>query len=286
MARRKHPGASSLKPRVVGRAELPAWMQQCQFIERAYRTQQDSYRGCFKSLLYIHNETVNIWSHLVVGVFFVAMATWAAFPSFHGGYAFKRTDLLALQTYLLGASICCLFSAFYHCVSCHSEHVARRCLKLDYLGIASNITSTCVSATYFGLYGQPRLTNFYVTIILACGFAAFWSMLDPSADGPRAAKFRAAVFIALGASGFAPILHAALSPSLTLDGFSVEHVVAQSAFYLLGTAFYVNRIPEKYWRRTFDVWGASHQVFHILVSVAQILHLLGLKKSLLRHYTT
>lgn len=76
-------------------------------------------------------------------------------------------------------------------MSCHSEHVARRCLKLDYLGIACNITSTCVSAAYFGLYDQqPRLARLYITIILACGLAVFWTLLDPSADGPRAAKFR------------------------------------------------------------------------------------------------
>lgn len=68
---------------------------------------------------------------------------------------------------------------------------------------------------------------------------------------------RAAVFIALGASGFAPILHAALSPALTLDGFSLEYVIAQSAFYLLGTVLYVNRIPEKYWSGIFDVWVSS-----------------------------
>ena len=71
---------------------------------------------------------------------------------------------------------------------------------------------------------------------------------------PKSFFPRATVFIALGASGFAPILHAAMAPSLTLDGFSLEHVVAQSACYLLGTAVYVNKIPEKYWRGTFDVW--------------------------------
>ncbi|RYP77226.1 hypothetical protein DL771_001275 [Monosporascus sp. 5C6A] len=212
------------------------------------------------------------------------MTIWASFPALHGSYAFKDADLRAFQTYLIGATLCCMFSAFYHCVSCHSEHISRRCLKLDYLGIACNITSTCISAAYFGLYEQPLLANFYITIILACGLAVFWALLDPSADGPRAAKFRAAVFIALGASGFAPIFHAALSPSLTLDGFSLEYVIAQSAFYLLGTAFYVNRIPEKYWSGIFDVWGASHQIFHVLVNVAQILHLLGLRKSMMQHY--
>ncbi|RYP08105.1 hypothetical protein DL764_002088 [Monosporascus ibericus] len=153
------------------------------------------------------------------------------------------------------------------------------------LSVAASSPYGICTMTYFGLYEQPLLANFYITIILACGLAVFWALLDPSVDGPRAAKYRAAVFIALGASGFAPILHAALSPSLTLDGFSMEYVVAQSAFYLLGTAVYVNRIPEKYWSGVFDVWGASHQIFHVLVNVAQVLHLLGLRKSMMQHYT-
>lgn len=61
----------------------------------------------------------------------------------------------------------------------------------------------------------------------------------------------------MGASGFAPILHAALAPHLTLDGFALEYVAAQSAFYLLGTAFYVTRVPEKYWSGVFDIWVSS-----------------------------
>lgn len=106
----EHGPVDSLKSKLVRLVEVPAWMHQGQFIERAYRKQQDSFYGCFKSLWYIHNETVNIWSHLIVGVFFLAMAIWAAIPALHGDYAFKRADLLALQTYLIGAAVCCLFS--------------------------------------------------------------------------------------------------------------------------------------------------------------------------------
>jgi predicted membrane channel-forming protein YqfA (hemolysin III family) len=32
-----------------------------------------------------------------------------------------------------------------------------------------------------------------------------------------------------------------------------------------------------------EVQGASHQIFHILVNVAQIVHLLGLRVSLMEH---
>ncbi|KAJ8127452.1 hypothetical protein O1611_g6186 [Lasiodiplodia mahajangana] len=246
----------SFKSRVVKRAVAPVWMQH-PYIERAYRQQQNSFYGCYESLWYLHNESVNIWSHLIAGVLFLAMAIWTALPAHYGGYALKRADLLAFQEYLVGVAGCCLFSAFYHCVSCHSQSIVQRCVKLDYLGIAWNITSTGISATHFGLHGNPRLANYYITMILLCGLAVFGCMVGPDVDGPRAAKFRTAVFIALGAIGFVPIFHAALSPKLTLEGFSLEHVAAQSILYLLGAAFYVNRVPEKYCRGTFDVWHGS-----------------------------
>ena len=100
----------AIASRVVDLHEAPDWMRQDHLITRAYRKQQDSFRGCFESLFYIHNETVNIWSHLGTGIFFLALATWAAFPALHGGHAFATSDLRALQTYLVGATICCMFS--------------------------------------------------------------------------------------------------------------------------------------------------------------------------------
>ncbi|KAI9665925.1 MAG: hypothetical protein M1821_003860 [Bathelium mastoideum] len=249
--------AAAVASRVVNLYEAPAWMRQDPLIVRSYRKQQDSFRGCFSSLWYVHNETINIWSHLCTGLCFLVMSVWAAFPALHGGYAFAASDVRALQIYLVGATLCCMFSAFYHCVSCHSQRVARRCLKLDYLGITFNITTTCISATYFGLYDQPFLANVYMTVIAACGVAAFWAVLDPNADGPLAARLRATIFIALGTSGFAPIAHGALSGTISLQGFSLEYIAAESAFYLLGTAIYVARIPEKYWSGIFDVWVSS-----------------------------
>lgn len=100
----------SLTSKVVDLAKAPSWMRHDPLITRAYRKQQDSFRGCLESLWYIHNESVNIWSHLSAGLFFLAMTIWATFPALHGGYSFKEVDLRAVQTYLIGATICCMFS--------------------------------------------------------------------------------------------------------------------------------------------------------------------------------
>lgn len=80
--------------------------------------------------------------------------------------------------------------SFYHCISCHSRHVAKACLKLDYLGIVCNITATCISATYFGLYDHRQLAMMYIAVIAVFGTMTFLSMLDSNADGTKSASWR------------------------------------------------------------------------------------------------
>lgn len=52
-------------PRLLPFEELPAWMQKDPRIRRGYREELRTAWNCFISLFYIHNEFVNIWSHLL-----------------------------------------------------------------------------------------------------------------------------------------------------------------------------------------------------------------------------
>ena len=65
-----------------------------------------------------------------------------------------------------------------------------RCLKFDYFGIVLAMTVMPISATYFGLNGDPLLQIFYITMILCFATAVFYSLLGPDADGPRSANWR------------------------------------------------------------------------------------------------
>lgn len=113
---------------------------------------------------------------------------------------------------------------------------------------------------------------------------------------------RAVVFICLGASGFGAIIHAGLTQGMEgLDPFPFPNIAITCSCYLVGTFLYVHRIPEKQWPGIFDLWvrnpqytnvrvqtnlskGASHQIFHVLVAVGQIVFLYGLRDVLLLHY--
>lgn len=88
--------------------ELPLWMRKDLHIRHGYRAPQNSLRGCYKSLWYLHNETVNIWSHLLMGLFMMGLFSWSLIPALHNGYVFPADDVGVLQFYL-GCNIACLF---------------------------------------------------------------------------------------------------------------------------------------------------------------------------------
>jgi len=172
--------------------------------------------------------------------------------------------------------------SFYHCVNCHSEEVAKVCLKLDYLGITFNITITWISAIYFGFYEHTDLATWYISILSICGSITFYTMLNPNMDGSKAAVWRSIIFLGLGACGFLPLIHAALDDNISLANFPSVYIFISSTLYVVGTLIYVSRTPERYWPGVFDHWGSSHQIFHVLVNFAQVIHLVGLLTILFR----
>ena len=55
-------------------------------------------------------------------------------------------------------------------------------------------------------------------------------------------------------SGFVPLIHSFLTSNLAVPNYPFVHFVGGAILYGLGAAFYVARIPEKYWSDTFDIW--------------------------------
>ena len=90
--------------------DLPEWMQGDPYIRRGYRKQLNSLRECYKSLFYFHNESVNIWSHLLAGVFFFAVLLTTDYSIFYSVPEISVPDAAAVQFYLAGATGCLFLS--------------------------------------------------------------------------------------------------------------------------------------------------------------------------------
>lgn len=89
---------------------LPKWMQSDPYIRRGYRRQYNSFSACLQSLFYLHNETVNIWSHLLptLGYFLTLIRT--DYSILHSGVQISATDNAAVQSYVVASVVCLLFS--------------------------------------------------------------------------------------------------------------------------------------------------------------------------------
>jgi adiponectin receptor len=114
--------------------DIPAWLQDNQHIHSGYRPASNSYRKSFASLTHLHNESVNIYTHLV-GAVLALLAGVYAHHSLRPRYErATQRDVLVFLCFFGGAVACLGMSAAYHTISNHSERVARMGNRLDYLG--------------------------------------------------------------------------------------------------------------------------------------------------------
>ncbi|KAL2041640.1 hypothetical protein N7G274_005424 [Stereocaulon virgatum] len=243
---------------------IPSWMQSDPYIRRGYRRQLNSFSACLRSIFHLHNESVNIWSHLLPTLFYLSVLLATDYSILHNGIDISTADNAVIQTYVFGSITCLIFSAWFHIVAAHSEQVAMRFLKLDYLGILLNVAACATTFIYAGLYGKPNLQAFYISLFVICTTTVLSLIVSPLADGPEAAVWRTSLFIGLAASGFAPVAHMAIIEGTAgLQNFPIQKWCIMALFYLAGAAFYNLRVPEKFSPGTFDIWVSEPRRNHL-----------------------
>lgn len=258
--------------------QLEPWRRDNAYILSGYRATSNSYWRSFKSLGYLHNESVNIWSHLLGAIgFTVAGALLFSVVAPRYGTA-SGADLLVWSCFFAGAFLCLGMSATYHSISNHSPAVAKLGNKLDYSGIVFLIVGSYVPAIYYGFSCSPTLSTIYLGQICLLGMGCMVVSWFDHFRTPEWRPYRALMFVGLGLSGIIPILH-----GLSMYGFRALNermglvwVMLEGAMYIFGAFLYAARFPERVSPGTFDIWGSSHQIFHIFVVLAAISHLYGM----------
>lgn len=147
--------------------ELPSWLKDNHYIRAHYRPASNSYFRSFQSLFYLHNESVNIHSHLLGAFLFLFISfTVYAFEV----HSVSAADIAAFGCFFLGAVLCLGMSATYHTVSNHSPPVAQLGNQLDYVGIIALITGSFVPSVYYGFYCDPILQKIYWGMVSSPAF--------------------------------------------------------------------------------------------------------------------
>ena len=147
--------------------EIPQWLQDNHYIISGYRPASNSYTKSFQSLGYLHNETVNIYTHLI-GALLALVGSGVIYSILSPRYESATTeDVLVFSCYFLGAVACLGMSATYHTISNHSHAVAVWGNKLDYLGIVFLIWGSFIPVLYYAFQSDPQLMKTYA-IMVSC----------------------------------------------------------------------------------------------------------------------
>jgi adiponectin receptor len=225
-------------------------------LHSGHRVHHSTLRQCVASLFTIHNESVNVWSHLIPVFLFVHLtySVWHD-PRKHDG------SHVVFAAYLASCCLLCSFSSVYHLFSCHSERVHDVVVRLDFIGIIFVIASSFAMALFYGFHCYPVYRNLYLIVTLVLDFsllALSFARIEPYK--------RRLIFVAAVVFAVVPLSHLAVL-------FGLNHAVLRHVFVLLllygaAFAFYALRFPEKYFPNRFDLFGASHQIWHLLLDIA------------------
>lgn len=265
-------------PRLYRWSEIPLWQQDNSYIHSGYVRETLSYVKTLASLTYLHNESVNIYTHLVPGVacffscFYLVNTVQEKFDST------TWKDYAMFCVFLGGAACALSLSGCFHTLKSHSEGVMVFGNKLDYLGIIVLITASMISLLYYAWIDSPLMRNVFVSITV--GLAAICAVfsLKSRFRSSEWRPYRASMFVLFGLSGVLPIVTGAYLMGIqeTAKRAQVKWIVLEGVLYCFGALLYAMRIPERWWPGKFDIVGNSHQIFHVLVVIAACCHGKGL----------
>ena len=155
------------RPVLLSFDEMPEWFrhESNQWILHGYRPISGSARASFCSWSYIHNESVNIYSHLIPAVLFL-LGEWYIQQYLASRYSgVTGADFIAFSIFMLAAVMCLSLSATYHTLLNHSQHVEHFCLRLDMLGVVTFILGDLILGVYMVFWCEPVPRNIYWSMV-------------------------------------------------------------------------------------------------------------------------
>lgn len=248
--------------------EIPDWIKGNPFIRHGYRAGY-TMNMCLQSIFMLHNETANVWTHLLGMLFFLT----CSILFFANVMQPMLIHYLVLVPFSAALVLCMGLSAAYHLFSAHyCQHVCDRMMQLDYFGITCLVVGSFLPPCYFGFQCAPQLRVLYLSMIGVLGsvglvgpFFGFWAQ-------PHFYRWRLFIYCSTAFSGIFPIVHINfVIPNGAANPY-VTGLALMMMFYSVGTIVYVFKIPERFFPGRFDIWLHSHQIWHVFVLCAALVH--------------
>lgn len=263
------PHAILLTGPVLGRAELlPPWFVPTPYVHSGYRLQHHSVGACLRSVFTLHNDTLNIWTHLA------AFGAWAQLAGAAlGGPVFGAqpwsSQCVGAAALVLGSALP-LFSALAHTLHPVSQAWYLWAWRLDYTGILCGWFARYVFVSWF-LFGCD---NYYGSLrpwLVGVGCLLFGSLSGPVVFR-RDMRLFGLLYLALHLPELVWWWCRVHVPVTLNDGQAAVEALAvegvrsfmhASLCGVLGALFFFTYIPERWMPGRLDLLPNSHVIWHL-----------------------
>jgi adiponectin receptor len=259
------------------------------FLEQGYRMNYSPIE-CILSLFHMHNETLNVWTHLggalIFLYFFMCVASPEIFPEGLGSKnswiyppppRISALSAVPLLMFLGCAFFCFTASALFHLLQARNKNWYLYLISLDFSGIAIVNTGCYLPIFYCLFHCQPTVMWIYVGGISLCVFLLLGVSMSEKMSTDEYRNIRIALYLSVAPFGITPIIHAVFfSDSLEgiISSFCTKYMYTMACL-IFGLTVYIFRFPECYFPGRFDFWMSSHQIWHMAGFMGIYIHYLN-----------
>ncbi|KAH8900395.1 HlyIII-domain-containing protein [Thozetella sp. PMI_491] len=272
--------ARTSKSGLISIADLPVPWQYNAHVIHGYRFTK-SLSHCIHSVFHLHNETFNIWSHLL-GCLYLIKILLSGGPLLHHG-AEDGAELVGFAAiyyvYIAAAVLCTACSVSWHTMRCIASHDRMSCFSsLDLMGVTTMAIASVLVTQFVAFADAPFWCYSYMGATAMLGAAALTACWLPIMRRPENSWARVLVWCGLVAQGLVlPVVHLLWSKGAQRAAEVYGPLVPSYGPILFGAIIYASQFPECYWPGRFDYLGGSHNILHVAALWAILLGIDALK---------
>ncbi|XP_041663908.1 progestin and adipoQ receptor family member VII, a [Cheilinus undulatus] len=260
--------AAPSMPGTVRDVEVPCYFRE-RFVSTGYRPLNQNWRYYFLSLFQRHNETINVWSHLLA--FLIVLMKLKQLS--------ETVDFVndphswPLFVLILSSLVYLAFSVLAHLLGGKSELYHYVFFFLDYVGVAQYQYGSAIVHFYYavdeslhsymkGIF-MPLATFLSCLSCLGCCYGKYCNHRLPSWVRKVCQVVPSALAYIWDSS---PVAKRLLSWSADSSDPAILYHFGQVAFFLSCSVFFTFPVLESCLPGRCDFIGQSHQIFHVFLS--------------------
>ncbi|TFY80904.1 hypothetical protein EWM64_g3112 [Hericium alpestre] len=263
--------------KLIRYTDLPEQWRNNPFVTHGYRfIPLNRWPLIIMSIFALHNETLNIHTHLI------PLVLWSMnlIPTFNTSSSMPADT--PLTAFTIFALLCLFSSVIWHTMSGCAHHGGMDlCAKLDYIGIGWLISASVATIVYYGFSCETTARNIFLCMCVVKGLAAAFLPFSTWFNKPQNKPLRSSFFLIMAFASVAPLTYLTLLHSVHDMLSFIRPIVPSLVSYLMGFAFYATHFPEcilhPRWQPSL-AWlgGGSHAIWHVFVVVAISQHRAGM----------